>query len=110
MNEQVSVIEHRLGQDATISVTCRDASGVPVDVSTATIALGIHDYPGADARSVTLVGTPTKTASGVVTQAIADTELTELTPGDYGLTVSATISGVKTIYPVHGQWILRLLA
>jgi hypothetical protein len=111
MNEQVHVIEHRLGTDGSIAYTVRDADGVPVDVSSKTVALKIRDYPGGAARSVTFAGTLTKTSAGLVTQPVADDELADLSPGDYALTVAVENAdgSSKTAYPLAGSLILRLL-
>lgn len=113
MGSAMSVLsfQHRIGDDATLTVPITTSAGAAVDCTSGTLTLSARAYPGSSTETfteattgVTLTGTTTG-----ATVAFTEAALASVTPGTYVFTISRTVGGVTTTYPINGHFILTLL-
>lgn len=85
----------RAGEDRTLSLVARDASGAILDLTGATIAWRLTLNPG-DSSLVAKTGTVVSTSLGTFTVALSASDTSGLF-GDYEHQATATIAGAVTM-------------
>ena len=104
--------QHRIGDDATLTVPIKDGDGAAVNCTTGTITVEARSYVGNTSTIFTeaSTGVTVTGASTGVTIAFTDAALSGVNPGQYIFNVIRVLSSTTTSYPPDGAFTLLLLA